>query len=81
MKYMGGKGKIANILCPIMLENYNGNCFVDIFCGGCSIIERIPDTYRRIANDKQKYYKAQARIAFRKYVGKELPNEICSMWY
>ena len=33
------------------------------------------------ANDKQKYYKAQARIAFRKYVGKELPNEICSMWY
>lgn len=33
------------------------------------------------ANEKQNYYKAQARIAFRKYIGKHLPKEIYSMWY
>ena len=29
--------------------------FVDAFCGGCSVIENVPDTYRRIANDKNRY--------------------------
>lgn len=51
---MGNKQKIVNEILPIMLENYNGNTFVDIFCGGCSVIENVPNTYRRIANDKQK---------------------------
>ena len=55
MKYMGSKQKIVNEILPIMLERYNGNTFVDIFCGGCSVIENVPNTYRRIANDKQKY--------------------------
>lgn len=39
-----------------MLKNMPENgTFVDLFCGSCSIIEKIPTTYRRIANDKQKY--------------------------
>ena len=55
MKYLGGKSKIVGNILPIMLNNYNGDTFVDVFCGGCSVIENVPNTYRRIANDKQKY--------------------------
>lgn len=55
MKYLGSKNKIVNEILPIMLNAYNGKTFVDIFCGGCSIIEKVPKIYRRIANDKQKY--------------------------
>lgn len=55
MKYLGSKNKIVNEILPIMLNAYNGETFVDVFCGGCSIIEKVPKTYRRIANDKQKY--------------------------
>lgn len=39
------------------------------------------DIISSTAKDGQNYYKAQARIAFRKYIGKEIPKEICSMWY
>jgi len=55
MKYMGNKAKIVNDILPIMLENYKGDTFVDIFCGSCAVIENVPNTYRRIANDKQKF--------------------------
>lgn len=30
-------------------------CFVDLFCGSCSVIQHVPTSYRRIANDKNKY--------------------------
>ena len=33
------------------------------------------------ADNKQKYYEAQARIAFKKHIGTPLPKEIASMWY
>ncbi len=33
---------------PIMLDKEH-DTFVDAFCGGCSVIENVPDTYRRIA--------------------------------
>lgn len=55
MKYLGSKNRIVDEIIPIMLKNYNGNCFVDLFCGGCSVVENIPSHYKRIANDKQKY--------------------------
>ena len=42
MKYMGNKTKIVNDILPIMLENYNGNTFVDAFCGSCAIIQDVP---------------------------------------
>ena len=58
---MGGKGRIVNEILPIMLSSYDGNTFIDIFCGGCSVIEHVPNTYRRIANDKQKYLIAMWR--------------------
>lgn len=33
------------------------------------------------ADHEQKYYEAQARIAFKKHIGKPIPKEIASMWY
>lgn len=55
MKYMGSKNRIVKDILPVMLNNYNGNVFVDLFCGGCSVIENVPNSYRRIANDSQYY--------------------------
>lgn len=55
MKYMGSKSRIVKDILPVMLNNYNGNVFVDLFCGGCSVIENVPNSYRRIANDSQYY--------------------------
>ena len=52
---MGSKSRIVKDILPVMLNNYNGNVFVDLFCGGCSVIENVPDNYRRIANDSQSY--------------------------
>ena len=54
MKYMGSKARIVHEILPIMLDKEH-DTFVDAFCGGCSVIENVPNTYRRIANDKNKY--------------------------
>lgn len=51
MKYMGSKNRIAKHIIPIMLENYKGENFYDLFCGGCNLIDKIPDIYNRYAND------------------------------
>lgn len=67
MKYMGSKNRIADEIVDVMIESapdfkVNGtDTFVDAFCGGCSVIERIPTKYKRIANDKQKYLIAMWR--------------------
>lgn len=47
---MGSKARIVHEILPIMLDKEH-DTFVDAFCGGCSVIENVPDTYRRIAND------------------------------
>ena len=54
MKYMGSKNRIAKEIIPIML-NYRkkDQWFIDLFCGGCHIIQNIDGN--RIANDKNKY--------------------------
>lgn len=51
MKYMGSKARIVDKILPIMLDNSDCSCFVDMFCGGCSVIQRVPKSYKRIAND------------------------------
>ena len=54
MKYMGSKNRIANEIIPIMLKERKENqWFVDMFCGGCHIIQNIDG--KRIANDNNKY--------------------------
>lgn len=56
MIYMGSKRRIVNDILPIMMRDMNDNtAFVDVFCGGCHIIEKVPSIYRRIANDKNNY--------------------------
>ena len=54
MIYMGSKWKIANDIVPIMLQSRKENqLFVDMFCGGCHIVQKVDG--RRIANDNNKY--------------------------
>ena len=52
---MGNKRRIVNDILPIILEYNTNNIFVDLFCGSCSVIQNVPITYKRIANDKNKY--------------------------
>src|SRR5690554_3944125 len=54
MKYMGSKNRIASEIIPIIIKDRKENqWFVDMFCGGCHIIQNIDG--KRIANDKNKY--------------------------
>lgn len=56
MIYQGSKARIVGDILPIMLKDLHpGMAFVDGFCGGCSVIQRVPPTYRRIANDNNRY--------------------------
>ena len=56
MKYMGNKQKIADEILTVIFNNsQKTDTFVDLFCGGCSVIERVPDSYIKIANDKNKF--------------------------
>ena len=61
MKYQGNKTKIVEEILPIMLSSYKGKHFVDAFCGSCAVIQNVPTTYTRIANDKNKYLIAMWR--------------------
>ena len=55
MKYMGSKARIAKDILPFIQEHLNGdNYFVDAFCGGCNLIDKL-DYPKRIANDKNEY--------------------------
>lgn len=54
MKYMGSKAKLAKDILPIILQDREPNqWFVDLFCGGCNLLDKVEG--RRIGNDKNKY--------------------------
>ena len=54
MKYMGSKWRIAKHILPIILEGRkDGQYYVEPFCGGCNIIDKVPGN--RIANDGNPY--------------------------
>lgn len=54
MKYMGSKSRIANEILPIILKNRDPNqYYVEPFCGGCNIIDKVDGP--RIASDKNHY--------------------------
>ena len=56
MKYMGSKRRIVSEILPLMLANRKpGQTFIDAFCGGCHVIEKVPGEYKRIANDNNRY--------------------------
>ena len=54
MKYMGSKARIANEILPIILKNRKPDqYYVEPFCGGCNIIDKVDGN--RIASDSNKY--------------------------
>ena len=71
---MGNKQKIADeILTVIFNDSKKTDTFVDLFCGSCSIIERVPDSYIKIANDKNKFLIEMFKSLVN---GKEYPHTI-----
>jgi DNA adenine methylase len=86
MKYMGSKRRIADEIIEVMLSVYNGCTFVDAFCGGCHVIEKVPTSFRRIANDKNVYliemWKALTNgETFQQRIPKTLYDEVRDDWY
>lgn len=56
MKYMGSKRRVAKEIIPIMLKDYkDGQYFYDLFAGGFNLIDKIPNTINRVANDLNEY--------------------------
>lgn len=54
MRYMGSKSRIARHILPIILEGRKeGQYYVEPFCGGCNVIDKVPGN--RIANDNNPY--------------------------
>lgn len=54
MKYMGSKARIANEILPIILKDRKiGQYYVEPFCGGCNLIDKVGGN--RIASDSNKY--------------------------
>lgn len=80
MKYMGSKSRIKKYIIPILqkiIDNNNIELFVDIFCGGCNIIDSIK-CKERVANDI-----ATPLISMWKGLlnGNKLPEEISKELY
>ena len=74
MVYMGNKQRIANEIIKIIFETSKPTkSFVVLFCGRCSIIERIPDIYIKIANDKNKFLIEMFKALIN---GKDYPHTI-----
>ena len=74
---MGSKARIAKYILPIMKEYLNGsNYFVDAFCGGCNLIDKL-DYPNKIANDQNQYLIAlfsgllDGEVDKMPYIGKE----------
>lgn len=54
MIYMGGKRRIAEQILTIILEGRrDGQYYVEPFCGGCNMIDKVQGN--RIANDRNPY--------------------------
>lgn len=54
MKYLGSKSRIAKHILPIILDGRkDGQYYVEPFCGGCNMIDKV--TGNRIANDGNPY--------------------------
>ena len=54
MKYMGSKARIAKEILPIILKDRKENqWFVDLFCGGCNLLDKVDG--KRIGNDYNHY--------------------------
>ena len=69
MVYMGSKAKYAGSIVPIlqkMIEDNDIKTYVEPFCGGCSIIERIK------CDKKLAYDKSETLIALLRQIQKDI---------
>jgi DNA adenine methylase len=67
MKYMGSKNRLAKHLLPIILKDRKNQYYVEPFCGGCNMIDKVDG--KRIGNDFNEYL-----ISLLEYIKtKELP--------
>ena len=54
MKYMGSKARFAKDILPIILKDRKpGQWYVEPFCGGCNVIDKVDG--KRLASDKNEY--------------------------
>lgn len=81
MKYMGSKKRIAKDILPIILKDRKeGQYYVEPFCGGCNILDKVENP--RIGNDVNKYLIAllkemQVQVPFSPgHIGEEQYKEI-----
>lgn len=53
MRYMGSKARIAKEILPLILaDRKEGQYFVEPFCGGCNVTDKVSGN--RIANDSKR---------------------------
>jgi len=56
MKYMGSKNRIAKEILPIILKDYKeGMIFIDACCGGCNLLDKVPNNVIKYGNDINYY--------------------------
>lgn len=82
MKYMGSKARIAKHILPIMLaecEKHGITTWVEPFVGGGNMIDKVPDTFKRIGYDLNPHTIA-ALIGIRDHLD-ELPNQVSEDFY
>lgn len=82
MVYMGSKNRIAKDILPIMLKEankHNITTWIDNFCGGCNLIDKVPNTFKRIGLDNNPHT-IQALIGIRDHLN-ELPSETTEEYY
>lgn len=77
MKYMGSKARIAKHILPIMLaecEKHGITTWVEPFVGGGNMIDKVPDTFKRIGYDLNDHTIA-ALIGVRDFIG-DFPTSV-----
>lgn len=82
MKYMGSKNRIAKHILPIMLkemEEKGYTTWVEPFVGGCNMIDKVPDKYKRIGADLNEHTIA-AMLCIRDFPDKT-PDNVSEEYY
>lgn len=80
MHYLGGKTRIAKGILPLILsDRKEGQYFVEPFCGGCNVTDKVLGN--RIANDYNQYLIAmfEGLVSGKKYpeqIDRELYNDV-----
>ena len=82
MKYMGSKNRIAKHLIPLMVaeaDKYNITAWVEPFVGGANLIDKVPNSFKRIGYDINEHV-IMALVDIRDNVNK-LPESVSEDYY